>query len=258
MPYLHWETDASREKMRVVIDDLLQFHRVPLSGETGAPVAEEMSDRIDDYTLKKRKISDLNLGRNGKILMRWSTMFTRRKLAELGELDLDERLLRGYVTHKDRPLHIWRTLDQSYYWALKDTQTRDSDQVVYRATYNAEHQQARLVMVDQLWLWILDGSKRNPLSKILFSFLTLSTELVITSFPRSWGRRPKDASGVYRIIRERLTDRPNLDNVYNMAILMIDQCSRVFFDHTVPRDNQPDVMDMFANAIGEVVSNVTN
>jgi hypothetical protein len=52
-------------------------------------------------------------------------------------------------------------LDQSYYWTLKDTSTRDRDQVVYRAT-NQEDQNPRIprvVMVDQLWMWILDGSK---------------------------------------------------------------------------------------------------
>jgi hypothetical protein len=77
---------------------------------------------------------------------------------------------------------------------------------------------------------------------------------VISSFPRRWGRKPSDSSGVYRTIRERFDDRPNLDNVYDMATLIMDQCSRVFFDRTVPKDNRPDVIDMFANAIGDVVS----
>lgn len=77
------------------------------------------------------------------------------------------------------PLHPRRTLDQYYYWALKDIETQDKSQVVYRATAPKKHlpdQYAkrdlecreclqdirvvpRLLMVDQLWLWILDGSK---------------------------------------------------------------------------------------------------
>lgn len=73
----------------------------------------------------------------------------------------DEKLLRKYLLN-ERPVHIRRTLDQSYYWTLKDTQTRDIDQVVYRATAkpgkNMEDVK-RVVMVDQLWLWILDGSR---------------------------------------------------------------------------------------------------
>lgn len=84
-------------------------------------------------------------------------------------------------------------------------------------------------------------------------FVNNVAELVITSFPRRWGRKKSDPSGVYRTIRERLDDRPNLDNVYDMATMMIDQCSRFFFDRTVPRDNRPEVMDIFSNAIGDVV-----
>jgi hypothetical protein len=42
--------------------------------------------------------------------------------------------------------------------------------------------------------------------------------------------------------------------VYDLAIIILDQCSRVFFDRTQPTDLQPQVMDSFANAIGKVVS----
>jgi hypothetical protein len=78
------------------------------------------------------------------------------------------------------PLHPRRTLDQYYYWALKDIETQDKSQVVYRATAPTKHLSdqfaerdldcreclqdirtvPRLLMVDQLWLWILDASKR--------------------------------------------------------------------------------------------------
>lgn len=77
--------------------------------------------------------------------------------------------------------------------------------------------------------------------------------LVITSFPRRWGRKKLDPSGVYRTIRERLDDSPDLGNVYDMATMMIDQCSRFFFDRTVPRDSRPEVIDIFSTAIGDVV-----
>ena len=43
-------------------------------------------------------------------------------------------------------------------------------------------------------------------------------------------------------------------SVYDLAIIILDQCSRVFFDRTQPIDLQPQVMDSFANAIGKVVS----
>lgn len=72
----------------------------------------------------------------------------------------DEQLLRGYIK-EDPPLHIRRTLDQYYFATLDDTSQRDKDQVVYRGTKAGQSHHShgtRVVMVDQLWLWILDDS----------------------------------------------------------------------------------------------------
>lgn len=136
MPYLHWETDERREKMRCVIDDIM---------EPGT------------RALKGAKISDLKLSKWGKILV--PILIKKRRQDLLQTADADERLLRKYLI-SERPVHIRRTLDQSYYWTLKDTQMRDRDQVVYRATnrHDQNPRIPRVVMVDQLWLWILDGS----------------------------------------------------------------------------------------------------
>lgn len=81
--------------------------------------------------------------------------------------DLDERLIRDGLTSKQTEddkiseplLHIRRTLDQSHFLNLNDTSHRDQDQVVYRATRLAWHvpgNLTRVIMVDQLWIWILD------------------------------------------------------------------------------------------------------
>lgn len=78
------------------------------------------------------------------------------------DMELDERMvrhgLRSQNTGSNAPeplLHIRRTLDQSYFLNLKDTSQRDQDQVVYRATKGTGNH-TRVVMVDQLWLWVLD------------------------------------------------------------------------------------------------------
>lgn len=120
----------------------------------------------------------------------WSTA----DLYEAMDAYADERLIEKYLTHVP-PLHPRRTLDQSYYWTLKDTQSRDRDQVVYRRTAPSlklllshqyckqEHPKGpgcaqcrenvskvpRIVMVDQLWMWILDESE----SQLLFESLRL-------------------------------------------------------------------------------------
>jgi hypothetical protein len=100
-------------------------------------------------------------------------------LAEAIDYTTDERLMEKYL-EADPPLHPRRTLDQFYYWTLKDTRTRDRDQVVYRSTaptHEMMHNKCvkvgcesckeiikkrpRVVMVDQLWMFILDNSKCN-------------------------------------------------------------------------------------------------
>jgi hypothetical protein len=88
-------------------------------------------------------------------------MFALAQVADAIDYEADERLLRENL-HLDPPLHIRRTLDQSYFLTLEDTGVRDKDQVVYRETRagrSFHSRNTRVVMVDQLWLWILDGSE---------------------------------------------------------------------------------------------------
>ena len=110
----------------------------------------------------------------GKLLHRASLLF------EAMDNYQEEQLLKECL-HHDPPFHPRRTLDQSYYWTLKTTKKRDRDQVVYRSTAPKEQDRhsgnhpvkmeksckdchdysrkiPRVIMVDQLWLWILEGS----------------------------------------------------------------------------------------------------
>ncbi|RYP01782.1 hypothetical protein DL764_006069 [Monosporascus ibericus] len=182
---------------------------------------KEEPKQIDD-----RKPYDPNARKTEKLL----------GLAEGMDYEADERLLRDFVK-TDPPLHIRRTLDQFYFVTLDDTTQRDKDQVVYRGTKAGY---TRVVMVDQLWLWILDDNT------------------IITSFPKRWGRNKPDSSGVHKTIRERLeTKKEEIKSIYHLALIIIDQCSRVFFDRTKPLDKRPEVMDLFASAIGNVTEMTT-
>lgn len=77
------------------------------------------------------------------------------KVAEKIDYDDDEKLLRNFI-NASPPLHVRRTLDQYYFPTLEDTSARDKDQVVFR---NTDKLYKRVVMVDQLWLWIINDSK---------------------------------------------------------------------------------------------------
>jgi hypothetical protein len=95
----------------------------------------------------------------------------------------DENLIDAYY----ESLHPRRTLDQFYYYMLEDTEMRDNSQVVHRwaeRQHERQHQQhlhsglgtqkARLnmhvMMVDQLWLWIIDDREGHKLPLLLSSY----------------------------------------------------------------------------------------
>jgi hypothetical protein len=84
----------------------------------------------------------------------------------------------------------------------------------------------------------------------------IDPDTIITCFPKRWGRNSPDASAVQKCIRTRLREAriDEVLSVYDLALIIIDQCSRVFFDGTQSTDLQPQVMDAFANAIGRVVN----
>lgn len=87
------------------------------------------------------------------------------KLHQVIDEAADGRLVEDHL-YSSAPLHPRRTLEQFYYWTADDTSRRDREQVVCRGTrYQGDESGSeattRLVMVDQLWLWILDDSKFN-------------------------------------------------------------------------------------------------
>lgn len=210
----------------------------------------------------------------------------------------DQRLMEAYL-FKYPPLPPRRTLDQAYFWRLRDTRLRDRDQVVYRytkANFTHKYRQqspsdpkydkssssatsnktngpchhesepeswvwtrhgqyeeengcdqcnedirkvSREIMVDQLWLWCLDNST------------------ILTCFPQRYGMSEKDPSGVHQAIRTRVKTRSNPDNhvrsIFDLALIILDECFDAFFNRTRTADKRPQVMDVFAESIGRVV-----
>ena len=75
---------------------------------------------------------------------------------------------------KTNTIQIRQSLDQSLYWTLQDTTARDQDQVIDRYTRDylnkgkKDHEKkARpILMVDQLWLWMLNDENRTNSSSL--------------------------------------------------------------------------------------------
>lgn len=189
----------------------------------------------------------------------------------------DKKLLESFLM-VDPPMHPRRTLDQAYYWSLNTTNYRDCDQVVYRATTadplkfhrwdpdrctwaghdreegltsaercKLEHKTcsdctekirmiSRVIMVDQLWMWVLDE------------------KTIITCFPKRYGANKHDTSGIHKSIRMRMAEgRHSIRSVFDLALVIFEECSNTFFDRTRTSDKQPQVLDEFSEAIGNIV-----
>ncbi len=71
--------------------------------------------------------------RSNKISKLGQYLFTLARMADAMYCEADERFLRDNL-YGDPPLHIRRTLNQSYFLTFKDTATQDKRQVVCRET----------------------------------------------------------------------------------------------------------------------------
>ncbi|RYO93971.1 hypothetical protein DL764_007900 [Monosporascus ibericus] len=260
MPYLHWETDRGRMLSATKIKQISQ-ERGHIATTVDRAMAAHQQDQHPDaapQAYNSRKVDSAptrrelgGLARRRKLI--GHVLHAAAALLEAMDFEIEERLITKYLNERS-PLHPRRTLDQSYYGALKSTGTRDRDQVVYRATKPTSHDCAenlegeygkcrvcqddsmkvpRLIMVDQLWLWILDE------------------KTIISCFPRRWGKLRPDPSAIHKAIRMRLRQvrKDEIRSAFDLALIIIDQCSRAIFERPRFGELRPNMIAMFAEAI---------
>ncbi|KAI1385692.1 uncharacterized protein F4822DRAFT_351390 [Hypoxylon trugodes] len=262
MPYLHWDTSRKREQFATEIHNC---HKA------GKDRISTMKGLLKEMNLAREKPPMDDRGRVIVVHPLAQLLLDAARLFEGMSNYRDKRLVRDYLG-KDPPLHPRRTLDQAYHWTLNSTRKRDRDQVVYRGTttkpedFHKYHLQngwedhkefkpgercqecdrnikklSRVVMVDQLWMWILDG------------------KTIITCFPKRYGANKQDTSAIHKSIRVRLQNSgpDQIRTVFDLALIIINECSNTFFDRTKAVDRQPQVIDAFSKAIGNIMHKQT-
>ncbi|KAI1745388.1 hypothetical protein F4680DRAFT_402066 [Xylaria scruposa] len=160
MPIFGFETDENRQKLSMAVKEVSSL------------------SQIDSLPFNHESVNEDGLG-NGK--------------AD----EHNQNLIQAYYTEDEFPLHCRRTLDQFTYHMLHDTALRDTSQVMFKWQKEKEEQEEKLghqsggreerknklrhqnepsrtltyplLMIDQLWLWILEDE-----------------QTVITSFPNTW------------------------------------------------------------------------
>ncbi|KAI1407149.1 hypothetical protein F5Y13DRAFT_206631 [Hypoxylon sp. FL1857] len=290
MPYLHWDISRRSEQFAMEIGDIMEEAKLKALQLEKEAKEKRRKERNEIETIRASNDSR-NAGQpvknrrtRGRILTMTSLLKemklirTRLPVDENGRVEVVNhlgqylidaaRLFEGIYLCADPPLHPRRTLDQAYHWTLSSTWHRDRDQVVYRHTTTkpedfhrydhkerkwTEHEEfgikdpcnecnmgikklSRVIMVDQLWMWILDA------------------KTIITCFPKRYGANKQDTSAIHKSIRVHLQDNSpdQIRTVFDLALVIIDECSNTFFDRTKTGDRLPQVLDAFSIAIGNI------
>ncbi|KAJ2900760.1 hypothetical protein MKZ38_002251 [Zalerion maritima] len=184
----------------------------------------------------------------------------------------DKKLIKKYL-HADPPMHPRRTLDKAH--VLNARTWRAKDQVVYRATSTdpqsfhhydpargvwPDHEglgiyetcpdcikniskTPRLIMVDQLWMWVLDKST------------------VVTAFPMQYGDIKDTDSDIHLAIRDRIThmDGRGIRSAFDVGLLVLEEV----FDHlwepskALLNEQQPQVLNIFSASISDIKTKQT-
>lgn len=127
MPYIHWEHASAFDSMTKYAKDALKD-----SKETPVPTTKEPYQKL-------------------------MQLYMSPVLAERTDASNAEEWKRRQI----HQLHIRRSLGQYYYHTLSNTYGRDRDQLVSRLLdrSNAPEHKRVIMVVDQLWLWVLEGGK---------------------------------------------------------------------------------------------------
>jgi hypothetical protein len=119
MPYLHWDTAASNDKRSETIKWVTEGRQ---------------PGRMPDIRAEPEFI-------NSKLIAKY--------------------LEHGAYHENGGNLHVRRSLDQFYYDTQIQTDERDKDQIVFKYTRDNEKALKKkpvVMMVDQLWVWVLEDA----------------------------------------------------------------------------------------------------
>ncbi|KAH0559254.1 hypothetical protein GP486_004233 [Trichoglossum hirsutum] len=180
MPYLHWDTFDSHQKRRACLQHLEQSprHRVVRHATT----------------------STVGTG-----------SLTGQPAIPHGARTLEHRLLEAYWT-ADRPIHARRSLDGFYYPNIKDLEARDKDQVLYKHTRdpNSGYKTAKMLMVDQLWMWVIGDPRQTQSLESFRNYLNASAA------PGHTKSSPPETRALLSRISDPLSIRDELDMIVNI------------------------------------------
>ena len=165
-----------------------------------------------------------------------------------GKPQPDREMVAKYL-HHTAPLHDRRSLHQAYYHDFGMIKSLPKyEQVMQRFTAQTDSDSVKVMVVDQLWLWVIKGTGAAEGAKD-----TSHPDLVVTAFPDRFNGA-HDTANVYQSIIEHLKRglQPRLRGAIHLVAAILDHCTGVFFEKQLEHDKW--FVEFFAAAIGTVVS----
>jgi hypothetical protein len=172
-------------------------------------------------------------------------------------MSLPERAKALYKLLRDDPnravsIHPRRSLDQFFYSSLLDTRQRDEDQVISKNTRESRGG-TKMIMVDQLWLWLIDSHGTTPTDS--------SKCAVFTCFPRKEQELETTNEDLLAIadLRQAIIDELEGDiqaaNGGDFVGVLIERAVNVMLQ--VRNEESLDFLDIFRSALAKLVSHVS-
>ncbi|OJJ94930.1 hypothetical protein ASPACDRAFT_127846 [Aspergillus aculeatus ATCC 16872] len=260
MPYLHWETQRKQRQLEAF--SLCKF-LLESEADRLPSLVKQLSTENNDIlnTFAETESNDPKIAALGQELLQFLTTVESSKAnkvsaqAQLKQAlqayredacasDRDLRLFNSYATRHNvkHPLHIRRTLDQSFYYTLDNTSTRNKDQVVARYGRKEGRKEPIVMMVDQLWLWCSGGT-------------------LITCFPQRRECNPDDPDrfemtdileNILHSISPGVKRKAGLEGPLWLIQGIINECAGAFFDPMKNVDDDFKFLDMFSNSISRI------
>ncbi|KAL6710652.1 hypothetical protein ACN47E_007709 [Coniothyrium glycines] len=240
-----------------VFASLLKFPLIPLPIHTPEGLNEApLSNSIPIGRASHFDDSDSDAGTIGDI-----------DVLDPDDIEEKEKAMIDTYLYGPSALHVRRTLDQYYYYMLKNTQARDKDQVVKRwAERHHLENRHNIMMVDQLWLWKLIAPKGEtdlgpdlpPKSSELNQGGTLSKlegSIILTCFPSRTGVRGLQRSfrGTQDDLQHFVLNPPNrkrnpVQSPEDLIARILGRCCGTF--DRLQDDTALQFFQMFAESIG--------
>ncbi|KAK6953606.1 hypothetical protein Daesc_005911 [Daldinia eschscholtzii] len=246
MPYLHWDTSRKNKQFAKEIKDIMDSAREtgkttlpngePTSLKHALPVPKQLKPHTKWTSLKLRwpTVQDKSIekyptvDKNGRVKVDkylGQFLLDAARLYEGISNYRDKILLRHYLTKNPLFIPVVLLIKLTIGQLIR----RGNETRTKRDIQN----ESRILMVDQLWMWILDA------------------DTIITCFSKRYGSNKQDISAVHKSIRIRMQDSSpdQVRTAFDLGLIIIDECINTLFDQIKTAGRQPHVIEAFTKAI---------